>query len=160
MSQAVVCYRAARWQWLCDSGITKQCVVTWPATERVFKEAKEWDGDIKRRQMGWNNGIIELVCDKLHQVIMETPTGRRSEEISQKHQMLPNCNALLFKMTIIVPLTASAAFFYYYFFFISLLDATLAAVSVLPAIVLYQVKDVTFFGDASGSVVICDLLGN
>lgn len=77
VSQAVVCSRAARWQWLCDSSITKQCVVTWPATERVFKDAEEREGDIKLRQMGWNNGIIELVCGKLHQRIVETETWRR-----------------------------------------------------------------------------------
>lgn len=35
-SQAVVCYWAARWRRLCDSRITNQCVVTWPAAKVVW----------------------------------------------------------------------------------------------------------------------------
>lgn len=82
-SQAVVCYWAARWRWLCDSRITNQCVVTWPATKGVFEDAEDGEGNIKPRQMGWNNGTIQRVCDRLHQLIKETAIYWRLEEILQ-----------------------------------------------------------------------------
>lgn len=78
-SQAVVCYWAARWRWLCDSRITNQCVVTWPATKGVFEDAEDGEGNIKPRQMGWNNGTIQRVCDRLHQLIKETAIYWRLE---------------------------------------------------------------------------------
>lgn len=82
-SQAVVCYWAARWRRLCDSRITNQCVVTWPAAKGVCEDAEDGEGDIKPRQMGWNNGTIQRVCDRLHQLIKATAIYWQWEEILQ-----------------------------------------------------------------------------
>ena len=90
-SQAVVCYWAARWRRLSDSRITNQCVVTWPTATGVCEDAEDGEGDIKPRQMGWNNGPMQHVCDRLHQLIKATAIYWRWE----KHQMLPNSRALL-----------------------------------------------------------------
>lgn len=82
-SQAVVCYWAARWRRLCDSRITNQCVVTWPAAEGVCEDAEDGEGDIKPRQMGWNNGTMQRVCDRRRQLIKATAIYWRWEEILQ-----------------------------------------------------------------------------
>lgn len=82
-SQAVVCYWAVRWRRLCDSRITNQCVVTWPAAKGVCEDAEDGEGDIKPRQMGWNNGTMQHVCDRLLQLIKATAIYWRWEEILQ-----------------------------------------------------------------------------
>lgn len=59
-SQAVVCYWAARWRRLCDSRITNQCVVTWPAAKGVCEDAGDGEGDIKTQADGmkqWHNAV-------------------------------------------------------------------------------------------------------
>lgn len=81
VSQAVVCKWAARWRQISDSCLTKQCVVTWPAAEGVCEDAEDGEGDIKPRQMGWNNSTMQVVCDRLHQLIKGTAMYWWKEEI-------------------------------------------------------------------------------
>lgn len=83
VSQAVVHCWAARWRQLCDFSFKKQCVVTWPAANRGCEEAQDEEGDIKSRQMGWNNGTMQHVCDSLHQLIKAIVIYWRWEKILQ-----------------------------------------------------------------------------